>query len=195
MNWAYVSGFFDGEGCVCYNRKRLDNGVQLDFCQSTKQEKVLLEIQSFLIGQGIKALFYRRVDCKSPRSNLKVVDYPSVYKCIKMMMPYLIVKLVKASQAFGDTKENIHRMKLHKTKINLAVRFWNTGMGYHKIENMTGVDQRTLKRRLKDLGLNPRPIGTNQYNIKQTPPPFGYKLVKQPPDEIIETIKPKEVRS
>ncbi len=30
--------------------------------------------------------------------------------------------------------------------------------------------------------------------VKQTPPPFGYKLVKQPPDEIVETIKPKEVK-
>jgi hypothetical protein len=30
--------------------------------------------------------------------------------------------------------------------------------------------------------------------IKQSPPPFGYKLVKQTPAEIVETIKPKEVR-
>lgn len=175
MNWAYVSGFFDGEGCVCYNRKRLDNGMQLDFAQATKQEKVLLEIQSFLVAQNIKAPLYRSPDYKSPRSNLKVVDYPSVYKCLKNMLPFLIVKKEKAIQAFGDTKVNIHRMKCHHTKINLALRFWKTGMGYHKIAHMTGVDRRTLKSRFSLLGLNPRPVGSNQYRIKQTPPPIGAK--------------------
>lgn len=64
LNWEYVAGFFDGEGCVSTFTNRARRGLfgtQVTFGQSGERGRVLLtEIQEFLAAHGIKAYLMAR---------------------------------------------------------------------------------------------------------------------------------------
>lgn len=108
MDWSYIAGFFDGEGCVTYSRPR-NNGViykqypYLTF--SNTNEKVLASIQEFLSSSGIRSKlnsFSRKH--RSERGwkecyTLNIYDKHSVQECIYGMHPYLIVKALDAEWA------------------------------------------------------------------------------------------------
>lgn len=57
MNWDYIAGFFDGEGCIWIKHNK--KGHPAPYVSiSQKEEAVLQEIASFLQQQGINARVY-----------------------------------------------------------------------------------------------------------------------------------------
>jgi len=108
MDWSYVAGFFDGEGCVTYSRPH-NNGIAykqypyLTF--SNTNSKVLTTIQEFLTENGIRSKlssFSRKH--RSERGwkecyTLNIYDKRSVQECVYGMHPYLIVKILDVEWA------------------------------------------------------------------------------------------------
>lgn len=108
MSWAYVAGFFDGEGCVdCREKTREDRDFahrrvfRLTFYQNTRD--VLDRINLFLQGEGIEAVVRThtrpdRVELGHSGSYmLAITGVANVFKCLNGMFPYLIVKEDEAS--------------------------------------------------------------------------------------------------
>jgi hypothetical protein len=99
MNWAYVSGFFDGEGHVSLVQRggRIAN-AQVSFTQ--KDRAVLEQIDSFLKSEGITATTMRAWTRKSAETKRGVGPYHAlvvwrpddVQRILMNMLPYLIVK-------------------------------------------------------------------------------------------------------
>lgn len=60
VTWAYLAGFFDGEGTICVGSTR---GMQWSVAQAHERGRdVLRRIQSFLAIRGIKSSLYLRED-------------------------------------------------------------------------------------------------------------------------------------
>lgn len=116
MGWAYVAGFFDGEGCVDCRVGRQVTGTprrqsRLKIYQNNRE--VLDAIVTFLEIEGIKAIV--EVHARPDRIKkghggsfaLAVNGVANVYKMLYGMLPYLIVKNEEAVAAVEDIEERM----------------------------------------------------------------------------------------
>jgi hypothetical protein len=116
ISWAYVAGFFDGEGCVDCRVGRQTRGTirrqsRLKIYQNRRE--VLDAIVTFLEIEGIKAtveIHHRPDRLKKGHSGsfaLAVNGVANVYKMLYAMLPYLIVKNDEAIKAVEDIEERM----------------------------------------------------------------------------------------
>jgi hypothetical protein len=105
MTWAYIGGFFDGEGCVnCREAPVGGRGVRRQFRLNVYQNTrdVLDEIARFLSGEGIEArvVGHERPDrvAKGHAGSfmLDITGVVNVWKVLHSMYPYLRVKREEA---------------------------------------------------------------------------------------------------
>jgi len=92
MSWAYIAGFFDGEGHIGMQGR----GIQLSMAQSRKRGlEVLREIKEFLALHGVKSSTYIN---KNPEKchSLWVTNRPDIRYLLNLLMPYLHVKKEEA---------------------------------------------------------------------------------------------------
>ena len=94
VNWAYIAGFFDGEGNVgVYGRTPAVTMTQTN-------EVVLRKIQGFLGTVGIKSSMYGYKPYRSSTHNfvwkLSIRSKESTEKFLHGVIPYLCVKKVVA---------------------------------------------------------------------------------------------------
>lgn len=97
MNWAYIAGFFDGEGCIS-TRQGTNNPFRLTIVQSKKNngESLLNEIGGFLSGHQIRSGIHLRNREKCPMVVLYIGQRRSIVKFLLGVMPYLRVKRILA---------------------------------------------------------------------------------------------------
>src|SRR5271165_5715887 len=102
MNWAYIAGFFDGEGSIYKNGTKCPDG-SISYTATLPQaesRKIILErIRDFLSSQQIDSKLYNRDKNGIPRSEkhermfiLKINKRESVKAFIWGMLPYLVAK-------------------------------------------------------------------------------------------------------
>lgn len=91
INWAYLAGFFDGEGSLHMDDHK--STVQLRIDNTFKE--VILEIQLFL-GFGKVSNRGRAKSYHKDRIRLTVSNHVEVLKMLERMLPYLVVKRKKA---------------------------------------------------------------------------------------------------
>ena len=110
MNWAYIAGFFDGEGSVfplMHNRR----SPVVEISQSqTRGFLLLTEIQQFLgihnILSTVKPLRARRSSLgKRPMYKLRIGHSNDALQFLQTAMPYLRVKRAEAQDVI-----RFHRM-------------------------------------------------------------------------------------
>lgn len=101
MNWSYIAGFFDGEGCISteWNRARRGMNFRMQFCQSGQEgQDVLEEIKEFMAKRGIHSTMCHR--SKKGRNRqmhvLVVSSRGSILRCLVGVLPHLRVKKTKA---------------------------------------------------------------------------------------------------
>ena len=106
MNWSYIAGFFDGEGCVQKNKNQ--TGRYYPYLDITNTNlDVLKSIGKFLGSNGIRYKLNKPWKARNdpahwlPRTHLTIYDKVSVQKCICEMFPYLIVKSDMAEWAMS----------------------------------------------------------------------------------------------
>ena len=108
MNWPYLAGFFDGEGCIHYSTRPYGRYVLVKVSQGWVNERsgVCGEVLDFLGSNGIRA----RLTCKSARERERFgkheVIASSAEGCrlwLVGMLPFLIVKRNAAEGAIKHT--------------------------------------------------------------------------------------------
>ena len=106
MNWSYIAGFTDGEGCIgCRQSGKWGFYYPVSLAQSGCEGlEVLREIATFLEKEGVTAKVYTR---KAPltgfskriQHSLYVGQRSSVEKFLRGVLPFLRVKRLKAQDA------------------------------------------------------------------------------------------------
>ena len=149
MNWDYIAGFMDGEGCICLSRNR----CKIDITQLTANSDVLYEIRDFIDGYGIHSWV-----CLSRRSNphsggtishLCMSSMSGCYLFLMELFPRLRVKKAKAQIAISLLEPKITaRLDLMK-RLELAIADYNGGMSSIGVEKKYGVWHATLRNEMK----------------------------------------------
>jgi len=98
-SWAYIAGFFDGEGTISVRMSTERTGVAWSLAQShARGIMVLSRIQKFLALHGIKSSLYK------PRTDkcncLYVCRRSDVILIIEKLMPYLVVKRLECQDTW-----------------------------------------------------------------------------------------------
>ena len=116
MNWSYLAGFFDGEGCVQKNKNQ--TGRYYPYLDITNTNtKVLEEIRAFLELNKIRCKVNKQWRNNNPSHwttshHLTIYDKESVLTCIFGMHPYLIVKLLEVEWAWEILESVVSRKSL-----------------------------------------------------------------------------------
>jgi hypothetical protein len=95
MTWAYVAGFFDGEGHARAQQTQRGRTYSVRFTQNDPE--VLYEIQGFLAERGIASGMYlhaARPDKNKPNPcwTLAVQRSLHVKRLLKLLLPRVVVK-------------------------------------------------------------------------------------------------------
>lgn len=152
MNWDYVAGFLDGEGCVSIRKQK---GWRKLLCEVTITQKygcALDEIATFLNEHGIKA--YVAQSPTNKRREVKVLyisDLRSVQTFLNAVKEKVIIKRAKVEDALLLNYDP-RWTKLTETEIQKAIELWRQGFTYSQIGTQLKRDRfgisKILKRRL-----------------------------------------------
>lgn len=171
MNWEYIAGFFDGEGCITKSNKRF-NGYQVIISQ--KEKHILDKIQEFLLVYDIRSAIYANKKHGTQKNfvySLYIRGQQCVFDFLSNVFPLIYIKKEKAIKALKEAKKVIARKNAREDTLNKAIETWKQGFGYGYISALYGADARTIRNALIQRGLKPRAVGTNQYNLKKSPLP------------------------
>lgn len=122
MNFAYIAGFFDGEGCV--HAQPNIQAHRITIVQSAPQDAVLHRIKEFLEPLGVKASvrttrhpYVGRNGLRASMTTLAVCNSASLIVFLSGIMPYLVVKKAKAEQALSNAIE-VQKRKDEAKRLN-----------------------------------------------------------------------------
>jgi hypothetical protein len=107
MNWAYLAGFTDGDGCISreWGRGKRYPCSRIRWSQKASERLVLDEICAFLRSKGLKVSGRNfSTACsghKYPQCELAITNAEDTRKALVEMMPYLVVKRQRAIEALA----------------------------------------------------------------------------------------------
>jgi hypothetical protein len=87
ITWAYVAGFFDGEGSLHMDRYKSTVQIRID----NTFRRAVQEIRSF-VGCGTISNLGRAKPHHKDRFRLTISNHVDVLRILEGMLPYLIVK-------------------------------------------------------------------------------------------------------
>ena len=132
MNWSYIAGFFDGEGCITWSKNQ--TGKRYPYLTMSNTNRYVLDsINRFLLEHGIRSKVYSWQSKESivkgwkQKYWLAIQDKTSIEDCIFGMIPHLIVKASKAEDTLelleGVTaRVSIREGKLTRTEYQRKLR-------------------------------------------------------------------------
>jgi LAGLIDADG-like domain len=105
MTWAYITGFFDGEGSIATSRKAVGGRFRIQIVQSEKNggELLLTEIRDFLLARGICSNIHHYHGHKCPMFVLYINQIRSTKNFLLQTFPYLRVKRAMAQDVIRYT--------------------------------------------------------------------------------------------
>jgi len=107
INWAYVAGFFDGEGTIVIPER---GAVRVEMSQRSQNDWVLHEIQMLFESHGIHSKIYQYEAKKGTgvwQTYLRVWRGKDGMRVLKFMLPYLIVKRERALEAISELESRM----------------------------------------------------------------------------------------
>jgi len=128
IGWAYIAGFFDGEGCVKvrpeYSHGHGYGTPMISISQTRDRGKLLLdEIQEFLLGHNILS----KVRSYTPRNlehqqawTLWIHSRPGVCLFIQRVLPYVKIKKVEAQDVLRYSK--LYKMPRHGASHSMLIK-------------------------------------------------------------------------
>src|SRR5207244_3297270 len=106
VDWAYLAGFTDGDGCIS---RELSKGTyryaRLRWAQKESSSAVLDEIAKFLSLRGLKvskrnfSVAYK--GHKYPQRELAITNADDTGVALEQMLPYLVLKRDRAIEALS----------------------------------------------------------------------------------------------
>ena len=167
MNWAYIAGFFDGEGCL----HAVGSGgagtykFRITIAQSEEIGRPTLnEIKRFLHDRGIDcfvAAHQRAISKRNPKWkqcwNLWIKQQRSIRLFIEGVFPYLRIKKQRAEdyrrlcilQPPMWGLMNVSQIKLRRDTLDRLIAEGKNGV---QIARIVGVDVSTVYDKMKRLG-------------------------------------------
>ena len=132
MNWDYIAGFTDGEGCLSIKKKK-GRKPRCHIVISQKYGLALDEMVVFLNRQGIKAyILSSPSDQKRELKRLQIADLRSVKTFLKNIKGKTIVKVPEIERGLAldyDPKWT----DLTETEIQKAIELRRQGLTYRQI--------------------------------------------------------------
>lgn len=112
MNWNYIAGFVDGEGCIkqykfkqAANRNGHQNRGILSVTQKLDSSAVIDEIQRFLLDNGIPStITITSVKNCTSMKTLRVQHRKYLFLLLDNLLPLLIVKREDATKVYSWLK-------------------------------------------------------------------------------------------
>jgi hypothetical protein len=160
MTWAWLGGFFEGEGCITWyerdHRGHSGRGAVVVIGQKMKAPLVL--IQEFLCRQGIQgAKLYRRKARPPKIPNgiwiLQINRKAETAWFLKKIIPYLVEKRLKAKVVLEkQTAQRQSRCSVSDEDRALIVRLWEKKVSLVAIAQATGLSNNRLLAMLREAG-------------------------------------------
>ena len=143
MTWAYIAGFFDGEGSVTRN----GHGYRITIPQT--HERVLIEMKKFVGYGSIMKTTTRKSHWKQSWTFF-ISRQSEVKHFLNHVQPYLIVKKELVDQVLPIvvqlTQQNAQRLKhIHANK-KIAHKLRAKGLSYRAIGKQLGLDWGYVRR-------------------------------------------------
>jgi len=160
MNWAYLAGFFDGEGSVYFPKKRFGHvSPQLDIVNTNHQ--VMLSIKRYLDRKLTKTI---RIERQARSGNhkdiwrIRITNHNDVLFICKKLIKYSIVKrdiISKAIDFIENREWNFHppRKALTLDKNLLYHLYWEQKLSVPKIAKQFRVGETLIYRRMEKFGI------------------------------------------
>ena len=166
MNWAYIAGFFDGEGSITFRTTK--NSLACIVSMAQKDPLVLEAINLFLKRHQIrgyiheirskvhydkeKKLLVRGEELKSNCYTLQISRHACVSKFLTSVKKYLIVKKTKAEllvQILQEHKDEVGKTEIQPAEIVMWVKEYEQGASTPAIAQKYGHKPATISRVLR----------------------------------------------
>ena len=146
IGWEWIAGFFEGEGCVCWQegRKGTKQGMGGRLIIGQKDKRPLQAIYDFLIAEGFsKPQFYLRPARKAsgPCWMLSVCVRRDVIRMIEAMLPWLFQKTDKALMVLDRlTAASAEHDRLR----SLALQLKRDGASWAVVRSRLGISRKAV---------------------------------------------------
>ena len=157
MDWPYIAGFFDGEGCVSIG----SNGRPVcTIAQTNGTHSIIEKLQAFLSSQGILASisdYVKKNPKHKPSKTLLICSSFGVFDFLTNVLPFLIVKREKAESALEMLKEPNRVKRARESSVMEAAREYANGtLNLQQAEAKYGIGRKRMLRKLRELGIRKR---------------------------------------
>lgn len=146
MNWAYLAGFFDGEGSVNMTTRV----PTLSIAQALRDDNVLAEIRRFLLSKKVHCKIANKKRGKPhylPPQCIIICRHSDVAYVLLRMMPYLIVKRQRADIALTHIRSRIwRRYRVSIAMLQQARKAYLSGMSMRASARKFKMDPHALAR-------------------------------------------------
>ena len=174
MNWDYIAGFFDGEGCAGIYKRSENNRVILVHI-SQKDTSILEELSKFLNDRGIDNSI-RPTGKDRSCSRIVINKVGAVYMFITAIKEKVIVKKKRCDEMIKYIEEKKWSGWLTEKEKREIVTLRKKGMSYRKIAKTVGRAPITILKTLQSQNLAERGVACE-------------KLTKDEKDEILKLRK------
>lgn len=133
MDWSYLAGFVDCDGCITRSEKKKYKYAQYTysvvFTQHSDLEDSMQKIFDFISSHGIKVYFIRKIsntklgECKM--INLVIKEQTSLIKILELLIPYLLIKKIKAQEAL-DYLIDLKNKRVIPDNRDRKKRYWTS---------------------------------------------------------------------
>lgn len=159
MNWDYIAGFFDGEGCVHITSTvgKAPN-IRITMSQLAERREVLDGIQAFLSRMAIASKIEVRPNSRSdkPIANLLIRAATSQHLFCMGVQNLCIVKRDKVAQAFEVLNTKLANFADWQIRLEKAIYHYTHEGSSLDIRKMYGICHVTLMKHLRLRGISPR---------------------------------------
>src|SRR5947208_8699022 len=140
MDWAYIAGFFDGEGTIgttSQRHTRIYTYWRLGISQKRRKDVVLDKIREFLQAQGIRCKI--KPACGIKCETLDICAKDSIVLFLENCLPYLVVKKDKTELALAHIKSRKWRSSFIPNEImETAMSLYREGISWREVTLQLG---------------------------------------------------------
>jgi hypothetical protein len=174
MNWSYIAGFFDGEGCVSKANAKHCDLYAVHMAQHVKQDEVIYRIKDFLVEKGIPVRLYRERNTFKQQEHfmtrLVISKQCDVEKFLKAVLSLLLVKRKNALLALEAARVSLARKERSRRNLKKAVAMYRDGDSLLKLSKTFHLCTKDIRAAVALNGIAVRPRGTNQtYRLSMNP--------------------------